>query len=68
MDISKILFDLRQQRGQLEDAINSLERLAVGRSQETSATANTIPKKRGRPPGSKSKKASLPMKTIAAST
>ncbi len=68
MDISKILFDLRQQSGQLEEAINSLERLAMGRGQETSATANAMPGKRGRPPGSKNKKASPPMKTIAAST
>ena len=31
MDVSKILADLRQEREQLEEAILSLERLALGR-------------------------------------
>ena len=39
MDISKILEELRQEREQLEEAILSLERLALGRG-----------RRRGRPP------------------
>jgi hypothetical protein len=39
MDINKILNDLRQEREQLEEAILSLERLALGGG-----------KRRGRPP------------------
>jgi hypothetical protein len=39
MDVAKILADLRQEREQLEEAILSLERLALGRGP-----------RRGRPP------------------
>lgn len=39
MDVNKILSDLRQELEQIEDAIISLERLAMGRG-----------KRRGRPP------------------
>jgi len=63
MDISKILADLRQQQEQLEEAILSLERLALGRGKRRGrppawmANAKEAGKKRrGRPPGSKNRK------------
>jgi hypothetical protein len=61
MDISKILADLRQEREQLEEAILSLERLALGRGKRRGrppAWMNSVaaqPRKRGRPLGSKNK-------------
>ncbi len=48
MEITKILADLRQEREQIEQAIQSLERLHIGNTPP--------PKRRGRPPGSKNKK------------
>lgn len=57
MDVSKILADLRQEREQLEEAILSLERLAMGRGRRRGRPPSwmTVAKKRGRPPGSKNK-------------
>jgi hypothetical protein len=69
MDVSKILADLRQEREQLEEAILSLERLAMGRGRRRGRPPAwmTITKKRGRPPGSKNKNASIPgQKTLTA--
>jgi hypothetical protein len=73
MDVSKILVELRSERAQLEEAILSLERLARGRgprrgrppawlaTAERGATEEEplpeAPRRRGRPPGSKNKRA-----------
>ena len=66
MDVSKILAELKAEREQIEEAIVSLERLARGRGKrrgrppawmspsETEADVS-VPKRRGRPPGSKNK-------------
>jgi hypothetical protein len=57
MDVSKILVELRQEREQLEEAIMSLERLAIGRGKRRGRPPAwmTEVKRRGRPPGSKNK-------------
>jgi hypothetical protein len=58
MDVTKILAELRQERLQLEEAIQSLERLARGRGRRRGrppAWMTEAPKRRGRPPGSKNK-------------
>ncbi len=57
MDVTKILADLRQEREQLEEAILSLERLAMGRGKRRGRPPSwmTETKKRGRPLGSKNK-------------
>ena len=64
MDINKILEGLRQEREQIEEAILSLERLAVGRGKRRgrppswlaeAKSADPAIKKRGRPGGSKTK-------------
>jgi hypothetical protein len=73
MDVSKILAELRQEREQIEEAIMSLERLARGRGRRRgrppawmSAMNAAVPKRRGRPPGSKNKAASQDSgKTVA---
>ena len=67
MDINKILNEMRQERNQVEEAIISLERLAVGRGKRRGrppawmAAAKSVSeptaKRRGRPVGSKNKKA-----------
>jgi hypothetical protein len=74
MDVAKILVDLRQEREQLEEAILSLERLALGRGRRRGRPPSWMVevKRRGRPPGSKNKrpsvaKAELPAKTATAS-
>jgi hypothetical protein len=69
MDVSKILADMRQEKEQLEEAILSLERLAMGRGRRRGRPPSwmTVTKKRGRPPGSKNKTAAVgAAKTIAA--
>jgi hypothetical protein len=72
MDVSKILADLRQEREQLEEAILSLERLAMGRGRRRGRPPSwmtAVTKKRGRPPGSKNKAPSMTgQKTIGATT
>ena len=58
MDVAKILTDLRQERDQVQMAIVSLERLAMGRGRRRGrppAWMNLKMKRRGRPPGSKNK-------------
>jgi hypothetical protein len=59
MDVGKILAELMAEREQIEDAIASLERLARGRVRGPGRPPNwmgdTMPKRRGRPPGSKNK-------------
>lgn len=69
MDVTKILADLRQEREQLEEAILSLERLAMGRGRRRGRPPAwmAVTKKRGRPPGSKNKTtAAANQKTLAA--
>jgi hypothetical protein len=59
MDISKMLEELRQERQHLEEAILTLERLAMGRGKRRGRPPawmkQTGPRRRGRPPGSKNK-------------
>jgi hypothetical protein len=64
MDIDKILNDLRQERVQLEEAILSLERLALGGGKRRgrppawmalAKSGVSQAKRRGRPPGSKNR-------------
>lgn len=62
MDLSEMLAELRQERAQIEQAIQILERLARGRGKRrgrpplwmTNPEAAPV-KRRGRPPGSKNK-------------
>jgi hypothetical protein len=62
MDIGKVLAELRQELAQVEEAILSLERMAMGAGKRRGrppawmiAAKNAPVKKRGRPPGSKNK-------------
>lgn len=57
MDIHKILAELRDERGRLEEAILTLERLARGRGRRRGRPPAWMAegKRRGRPPGSKNK-------------
>jgi hypothetical protein len=60
MDILKMLDELRQERGQVEEAILVMERLALGNGRRRGRppawmAAATEPKRRGRPPGSKNR-------------
>lgn len=61
MDVTKILADLRQEREQIEEAIMTLERLARGRGKRRGRPPAWLAavKKRGRPPGSKNKTATV---------
>jgi len=61
MDVLKMLAELRQERVQIEQAIMALERLARGHGKRRgrppawmTAQVN-VPKRHGRPPGSKNK-------------
>jgi hypothetical protein len=67
MDVVKILADLRQEREQIEEAIMSLERLARGRGRRRGRPPAWLAaiKKRGRPPGSKSKSTSTTKTAVA---
>ena len=70
MDVSKILAELKAERAQIEEAIVSLERLALGRGKRRGRPPSwmsdaTVPKRRGRPPGSKNKVQSLGATTKA---
>lgn len=65
MDVTKILAELRQERAQIEEAILSLERLAMGRGKRRGRPPAWMaeveaPKRRGRPPGSKNKTTNTP--------
>jgi hypothetical protein len=60
IDVAKVLEELKKEKEHLEQAIATLERLAVGRGPRRGrppAWMNdaTVPKRRGRPPGSKNK-------------
>jgi hypothetical protein len=57
MDVLKMLTDLRQEREQIEEAIVTLERLARGRGRRRGRPPAWLAalKRRGRPPGSRSK-------------
>jgi hypothetical protein len=57
MDVTKILTELKQEREQIEEAIQSLERLARGRGKRRGRPPAWMAeeKRRGRPPGSKNK-------------
>jgi len=57
MDVTKILEELKAERIQIESAIESLERLALGRGRRRGRPPAwmTEAKRRGRPPGSKNK-------------
>jgi hypothetical protein len=62
MEINKILDELRQEQASLEEAILSMQRFAAGRGRRRGrppawlkAASENLPKKRGRPPGSKNK-------------
>jgi hypothetical protein len=57
MDVAKVLVELQQQRDQIDEAILSLERLALGNGKRRGrppawmvAARKTSPKRRGRPP------------------
>jgi hypothetical protein len=70
MDVNKMLAELRQERENIEQAILTLERLAMGQGRRRGrppAWMSKIeePKRRGRPPGSKSKSAGGTAKTAA---
>lgn len=68
MDVAKIVAELKAEREQIEEAIVSLERLARGRvrgpGRPPNWMADAMPKRRGRPPGSKNK--SNPARSSAA--
>jgi hypothetical protein len=62
MDIGKVLAELRQELVQVEEAILSLERMAIGAGKRRGrppawmiAAKEAPVKKRGRPPGSRNK-------------
>jgi len=56
MDVAKILEELKAERLRIESAIESLERLALGRRRRGRPPGwMTEAKRRGRPPGSKNK-------------
>ena len=69
MDVGKILAELKAEREQVEAAILSLERLVRGRVRGPGRPPNwmsdTMPKRRGRPPGSKNKVAGPPKSSVA---
>lgn len=69
MDITKILEDLRRERQQLEEAILSLERLAVGGKRRGRPPAWIVAAQQvrgpGRPPGTKNKKVAKTKKAAA---
>ncbi len=70
MDVNKMLADLRQEREHIEQAILTLERLAMGQGRHRGrppAWMSKIvqPKRRGRPPGSRNKTGTGATKTAA---
>jgi hypothetical protein len=72
MDVSKILAELKAEREQIEQAIMSLEQLAHGRGRKRGRPPAwmaevAVPKRRGRPPGSKNKVHSAAPTTALAS-
>jgi hypothetical protein len=58
MDIRNMLAALRQERAQIDEVISSLERLVLSRESRRDRPAElAAPKRRGRPPGSKNRRA-----------
>lgn len=55
MDILRILMELRRERDQLVEAITAVERLEQNGAAR-GRTLSDLPKRRGRPPGSKNRK------------
>jgi hypothetical protein len=60
IDVAKILAELRSEKEQIEQAIVTLERLAVARGPRRGRppawmSDAAVPRRRGRPPGSKNK-------------
>ena len=60
MDVSKILAELLAERAQIEEAIQTLEKLVRGRHKKRGRPPSWLaeaeaPKRRGRPPGSKNR-------------
>ncbi|MGB7760368.1 MAG: hypothetical protein WBL61_11095 [Bryobacteraceae bacterium] len=57
MDVAKIVEELKEERLRLQSAIESLERLALGRVRRRGRPPSwmTAARRRGRPPGSKNK-------------
>ncbi len=64
MDLNKMLADLRAERDQIEEAIIALSRLSLGAKRrgrpplwmtQMKGVEGALPKRRGRPPGSKNK-------------
>jgi hypothetical protein len=58
MDVARILVELRQELLRVEEAIQSLERLAKIRASDPGrhpSWNSPVPRRRGRPPGSKNK-------------
>jgi hypothetical protein len=62
MDLTKVLDELRRELQQVDEAIQSLERMAIGAGKRRGrppawiVAARDVPvKKRGRPPGSKNR-------------
>ena len=68
MDVAKILDELKAERVRLQSAIESLERLALGRVRRRGRPPAwmTEARRRGRPPGSKNKTHSAAMKSSTA--
>src|ERR1700679_2402590 len=66
MDVSKILEELRQEREQLEEAILSLERLALGRGWRRGRAPSWMveAKKGGRPRGEARKTLRKPSRSV----
>jgi hypothetical protein len=68
MDVAKILEELKAERLRLQSAIESLERLALGRVRRRGRPPNwmTEARRRGRPPGSKNKTQSAAQRSSTA--
>ena len=58
MDFGKILTELRQEKAAIEQAILSIEKLAGAHRGDQAEHSSAVPRKRGRPKGSKNRPAS----------
>ncbi len=67
MDVSKILAELRHERDQIEEAILTLERLALGRGKRRGRPPAWLSaaKKRNRPLPGKNQPQPAPIKSVA---
>jgi hypothetical protein len=61
MNLTQILTELRQEVQALDDAINALQRLRSLHVNTEGSPQISLPKRRGRPPGSTNKAKSLTM-------